>query len=709
MTEHAHVRRRSSYAQQLDDDDRNWSRPSPYLGRTPRVDQGSSWEKNPRRAEPAGGATGLGVTAWRDKAKDRRPARPSPASALSRIAAILFRLLRSPRGIALLATLGLVWFTTTYVRANSHSLAKNRVPPALFPYIRHSGNVIHYISPAAGSRVKSWHDYLVQSDPNRPLTPAEIHARSQHTYHPNGLLLVNPKGKHPIHQLIERAEKRWKEKVATQSRTLSEAVRAYKQRYRRNPPKGFDDWWNFCEMHNVQLRDEYDQIARDLEPHWALEASDSRHRNRVMQERDHTFTVAMHPGEPQPTLHGPYADLKRATDIAELLALYTGRMPRPLNITFIIDDNPAVMLPYSQRERMVELARQGEYYGPSEFVEPEDPTLSNFAQACAPNSPLRRSERGEFTPDYSGEAARSFIWDHAKVMDLCQHPEARKLHGHTMQQGVPLGPVVPLFAFAKTRLHADILSTPIEQYEDHYVGYDPPWEGKSQNKVLWRGSTTGVEFDRHTPWRRSQRARLHLMSHETEGDKPVIWSQRGLLRESNMSIATLNQLYMDTSFSGALQQCDPETCELLRKTIDFKPTIGIDETNTYKYLIDVDGNGWSGRFHRLMSTRSVLLKSTAFPEWYQDRIQEWVHYVPIKVDYSDVYDVMAFFVGTPDGQGGHDSLAEKIGAAGQQWARDYWRRVDMAAYMYRLSLEYSRILHHDEGDVDYVEMPTFDL
>lgn len=32
-----------------------------------------------------------------------------------------------------------------------------------------------------------------------------------------------------------------------------------------------------------------------------------------------------------------------------------------------------------------------------------------------------------------------------------------------------------------------------------------------------------------------------------------------------------------------------------------------------------------------------------------------------------------------------------------------------SAYMYRLSLEYSRILHHDEGeDLDYVEMPTFD-
>lgn len=34
-----------------------------------------------------------------------------------------------------------------------------------------------------------------------------------------------------------------------------------------------------------------------------------------------------------------------------------------------------------------------------------------------------------------------------------------------------------------------------------------------------------------------------------------------------------------------------------------------------------DGNGWSSRFKRLMSTNSLILKSTIFPEWYADRIQ----------------------------------------------------------------------------------------
>jgi hypothetical protein len=44
-------------------------------------------------------------------------------------------------------------------------------------------------------------------------------------------------------------------------------------------------------------------------------------------------------------------------------------------------------------------------------------------------------------------------------------------------------------------------------------------------------------------------------------------------------------------------------------------------------MMDVDGNGWSGRFHRLMSMKACVLKSTLFPEWYGDRIQPWVQCV----------------------------------------------------------------------------------
>lgn len=63
-----------------------------------------------------------------------------------------------------------------------------------------------------------------------------------HTYHPNGLLLVNPKGRHPINVLIENAEKKWDALLKKQSTTLDEATQEYKRRYKRNPPKGWEAW-----------------------------------------------------------------------------------------------------------------------------------------------------------------------------------------------------------------------------------------------------------------------------------------------------------------------------------------------------------------------------------------------------------------------------------------------------------------------------------
>jgi len=61
---------------------------------------------------------------------------------------------------------------------------------------------------------------------------------------------------------------------------------------------------------------------------------------------------------------------------------------------------------------------------------------------------------------------------------------------------------------------------------------------------------------------------------------------------------------------------------------------------------------------------------------YTSRIAPWVHYVPIQVSYADLYDAVAFFRV-------QDALGRRIARAGRAWSRRYWRREDMAAYLYR--------------------------
>lgn len=62
----------------------------------------------------------------------------------------------------------------------------------------------------------------------------------------------------PILGLLRDGERKWQDMLARQSKTLDEAVQEYKTRWGRNPPRGFDEWWEFAKNRGVLLPDEYD-------------------------------------------------------------------------------------------------------------------------------------------------------------------------------------------------------------------------------------------------------------------------------------------------------------------------------------------------------------------------------------------------------------------------------------------------------------------
>lgn len=126
--------------------------------------------------------------------------------------------------------------------------------------------------------------------PGRSLNPFRSKGTQPrtHAYRADGLMEVNPEAPHPVFDLIRKSEKRWQDRLRKASKTLEEAVREYKRRYQRMPPKGFEHWyvfhcptivaqrspsscrWNYIVKHNVQLPDEYDQIYHDIEPFWGM-------------------------------------------------------------------------------------------------------------------------------------------------------------------------------------------------------------------------------------------------------------------------------------------------------------------------------------------------------------------------------------------------------------------------------------------------------
>lgn len=62
---------------------------------------------------------------------------------------------------------------------------------------------------------------------------------------PYGLTNAVEGGQHPLFGLIVRGEQKFRGMVGRRSTSLKDAVKEYRRRYGRPPPKGFDKWWKY--------------------------------------------------------------------------------------------------------------------------------------------------------------------------------------------------------------------------------------------------------------------------------------------------------------------------------------------------------------------------------------------------------------------------------------------------------------------------------
>ena len=64
-----------------------------------------------------------------------------------------------------------------------------------------------------------------------------------------------------------------------------------------------------------------------------------------------------------------------------------------------------------------------------------------------------------------------------------------------------------------------------------------------------------------------------------------------------------------------------------------------DLVKKYSILIDIEGNGYSGRLKYLLwSHRPVLLVDRPHKEFFFEFLKEWVHFIPVKRDLSDLIE-----------------------------------------------------------------------
>ncbi|KAG6827890.1 hypothetical protein H0H92_010053 [Tricholoma furcatifolium] len=537
----------------------------------------------------------------------------------------------------------------------------------------------------------------------------------KHHYRSDGLLEVNPNGPHPIFGLIRNAEAAWEAKLARASKSLHEAVAEYERRYTRLPPPGFDAWWAYVEKHGVQLPDEYDQIYEDLEPFWGMDPRDLQRMQEEWEDHRDSYTLGKADNSPIYVVNSSLPDDEQARrvlggpayEFMDLLRDVEDSIPA-FRAVFSPHDNPNLPTDWELKHQALEHAAAGTFL---DLDDPPPVKLNGWLAGCAPESPAILSPLDWDAPA-PAQKTKTFIHNHKLAMDPCLHPSLLLLHGQFLSHGkgpVPHRFMPPQFSYSPTRLHHDITpAVPINWVADLPDGANPDWDDKVDERLQWRGGNTGIWHASHTRWRETQRVRAVALAGIDGGDgRENVTILRGLPEGQKVGNgeqvrwARWAPAMLDVAFANKAWSCEPETCEELERIFEFRRPQDVKAAGSYKYILDIDGNGWSSRFKRLITSNSLIFKSTVYPEWFTDRIAPWVHYIPVHTDLSDLPDSLTFFRGDPNGQDAHDDLAKKIATAGREWSLTFWRKEDLTAYMFRLFLEYARVMNVDRLEMNY--------
>lgn len=153
-----------------------------------------------------------------------------------------------------------------------------------------------------------------------------------------------------------------------------------------------------------------------------------------------------------------------------------------------------------------------------------------------------------------------------------------------------------------------------------------PWEHRLP-VVFWRGSSTGVREGR--TWQTIPRVRMC-----------------SLLQSVNPDL----QAYFDVGIVSLAQMAAWERHEFLQ-TSTLKAFVPINKSACYRYQIDIDGNtnAWAGLFQKLLMGCTVLKvdSPSAFRQWYYQKLQPFVHFIPIKSNFEDLAEKVQWAIDHP--------------------------------------------------------------
>ncbi|OQE38685.1 hypothetical protein PENCOP_c008G04662 [Penicillium coprophilum] len=523
---------------------------------------------------------------------------------------------------------------------------------------------------------------------------------------------------HPVARLVYDAEQALNKTLSQQSKSLEEAVVEYRRRYKMPPPPHFDEWYAFATSRNTVLIDEFDTIYHSMLPFWGLAPSTIRSRVRDDLGIDYFimgFAIrdgrAIHLGNGQ-------GDFQRDATM-KILDKFSQWLP-DMNIEFNVHDEPRVVVPheelhmlitegYAAHARLSGNSSLLNLFSPGDVNDPVPPVPAStnrfndlgrqetwlYSRLSCPLDTPARALNGN-APDNSSAYAvgpLGFVFNQTAASDVCNSPSLRHrlgLFGHPDSFKVT-NELVPMFSMSHPSSFQDT-PVPSPWYYEDLSKFEPEtsveWENK-KSQLYWRGASNGGH-SQHGSWRNLQRQRI--IGNLTHPQSPQYLMQptdnssciAGRSEGWEVKIADRSQIegYFNTQFVEIVA-CDDDCDEEKEFFGDLAEPDPLTEAWKYRYLLDMDGHGYSGRFYAFMRSKSVPFKLTFFREWHENVLIPWVHYVPINKDGNEIPELIRFFEEDPAGQ----QIARSIGEGGQAWANRTLRTDDMDVYMFRLFLE----------------------
>ncbi|EGY20595.1 Beta-1 like protein [Verticillium longisporum] len=551
------------------------------------------------------------------------------------------------------------------------------------------------------------------------------------------------KAVHPVLQLISEAEREMEKLKARQSKTLQQAVEEYKRRNNLPPPPHFDKWFEFAKANGVQLVDEFDMINEMITPFWGLKPKTIRSRAKEALGHDNQLVMMLIRDHQVTHVQGAHTWQREAT--AGMVSKFIQYLPS-MDLAFNIHDEPRVVLPHEDLARLINIAKNvnmpkanaakwlknkfspkprevGRGDGINEVkttrfnVYAHQPVWTTSRMSCPADSPARSLEDEGNHDDASkfGVTELGFVYNITALSDICLSPSLATTYGFFDAPNAYniAHDLFPIFSQSKISSYQDILyPSPWYWYEkvEYDDKVDAPW-AKKKDQLYWRGSTTGG-YSREGGWRRQHRQRfvqrinskaraqilVDVANEPAPGADPKTppttpntpqWEVRQVARGDYQDV-------VDVAFSY-VGQCDPGDCDAQHEFFKVQEHAEQTDAWAYKYLLDIDGNAFSGRFYAFLRSKSLTFKYAIFREWHFEWIKPWAHYIPLSLQGDEWLESIRFFREEEAGI----KEAERLAKASTEWAGKVLRKEDMEVWFFRMLLEYARVIDDNREAIGF--------